>query len=88
MKYSKLVDIITKKAEDLYLDKAYSGGGRDGGRSLMYDRLEKFKHKLICEYDLRPSEYYKLSDLEIGEPIEFKNEIYQHKLTLINQIKL
>ena len=57
MKYSKLVEIITKKAEDLYSDEAYSGGWSDGCRSLMYERLEKFKHKLICEHDLRPSEY-------------------------------
>lgn len=88
MKYSKLKQIVTEKAESLKLSAGYSGAWDDGGSSSLLGKLEDFEQELIIKHDLRPSEYYKLNIVEVGEPDIFQFIIDDYKIKLIKNIKL
>ena len=75
MKYSKLKEIVESKAHTLKENASYSGAWDDGGCKSLLLKLEEYRQKLINNEDLKPSEYYKLNDLEVGEPSEFSSII-------------
>jgi len=86
MKYSTLVGIVQNEAYFLKENAGYSGAWDDGGSSGLIRKLDDFKNKLVVQEDLRPSEFYKLDDMDIGEPEEFTNIIEKHKLILAKNI--
>ena len=88
MKFSKLQSIVTKRAHEQRECAAYNGAWNDGGEGGTLSKLSKYKDSLVREHDLRPSEYYKLNDLEVGEPIEFSEIIANEKQRLARDIKL
>lgn len=88
MLYKKLESIIKSKAKNLKLTAEYNGARNDGGSTPLLNRLNDFKQSLIIKYDLKPSEYYKLNYIDIGEPNEFLEIINEYKLNLIQNIKL
>ena len=88
MKFEKLKSIIVQEAEQRKKIAAYSGAWDDGGCQSLLNRLSEFKNQLIVKYDLRPSEYYKLNDVEVGEPYEFSSEIEKFKIKLAKNIEL
>lgn len=88
MKFEKLERIIKMRADKLELDAGYSGSYNDGGKKNILNKLEGFKNSLVVKLDLRPSEFYKLKEIEVGEPLEFSREIREIKLSLLKNIKL
>lgn len=86
MKYSKLKEIINEKAFNLKESAAYSGSWTDGGSANLLSKLEKFKQQLVVKYDLRPSEYNQLENIDIGEPEEFSTIIEEYKIKIAEQI--
>ena len=88
MKYIKLEQIITDEINQRKLSAAYSGAWNDGGANNLRDKLNNFKLTLITKYDLRPSEYHKIDDIEVGEPEEFITIIEAYKIKLAKNIKL
>lgn len=88
MKFMKLQELVTKHAKELLLDAAYGGSMSDGGSGRLLNKLETFKDKLVHQLDLRPSEYYKLDEVEVGEPDEFYDIIIKEKRRLAESIKL
>ncbi|TMS95291.1 hypothetical protein CWB58_00655 [Pseudoalteromonas sp. S201] len=88
MKYSKLVKIVSEYAHNQKESAAYNGAWNDGGCSATKAELESFKHSLILEHDLRPTEYYKLNDIDVGEPQEFSEIIKKEKMRIASNIEL
>lgn len=88
MKYQKLKEIVENKAQQLKLNAAYCGAWDDGGCSHLLGELTSFKNKLIVMEDLRPSEFNKLYDIEVGEPDEFYDVIHDYKMKIATEIKL
>ncbi len=88
MKFIKLKEIIKAEARARKVGAGYSGSYGDGGSSSLLDSLESFKMKLVVEYDLRPSEYNSLNEVEVGEPSEFKRLLDEYKIVLAKNIKL
>lgn len=88
MKYSKLKQIVEEQAFELKENAGYSGSWGDGGSGRLLSKLEKFKNELVVKYDFRPSEFYKLNNIEVGEPSEFSDIIYNYKVKMALEIKL
>lgn len=88
MKFSLLNTIVTDYANECKTSAAYAGAWNDGGASEILAKLERYKQTQVVKFDLRPSEYHKLNDIEIGEPDEFSDIIYKYKLKLVKNIKL
>ena len=88
MKFSKLVSIVSEYAHEQKECATYNGAWNDGGSGATLERLEAFKRALISKYDFRPSEYCKLSGIDIGEPQEFSEIIKQEKIRIANSIEL
>lgn len=88
MKYLKLEEYITKYAEKLRVDAEISGYFNDGGQRKLLDKLDKYFMRLVIEKDLRPSEWYLIDQIEVGEPKEFETELNNIKASLIKDIKL
>lgn len=86
MKFSTLVSIVQAKAHNLKEDAAYSGSYDDGGASNLLQRLADYKHSLVVKYDLRPSEFHKLNDMDVGEPAELSSIIEDYKLKLAKEM--
>lgn len=86
MKYIKLEQLIKEEAHNLKENAGYAGSWNDGGSANLLARLNEFKQKFVVKYDLRPSEYYKLNDIDVGEPEEFITEINRYKLKLSKEI--
>ena len=51
-------------------------------------KLANYQNKLVIEYDLRPSEFNKLDELDVGEPKEFNYIIEEYKISLAKKFKL
>lgn len=65
------------------------GGSKEKEDAQKYRlQLTKLEHDLIVKHDLRPSEYYQLDEIEIGEPQQFSQLIKDYKIMLAEQIKL
>lgn len=88
MKFSMLSSVVDGYVKHLNTCAAYSGAYNDGGSSAYNAKLEKFKTAYVYELDLRPSEYYKLDDLEVGEPLMFREAILFYKQQLVQNMKL
>lgn len=88
MKLSFLTKIVSEKAYKLKEDAGYSGSYTDGGCENMLKRLNDYRQRFVIELDLRPSEFYKLNDIEVGEPVEFSEVINKYKIELAKNIKL
>jgi hypothetical protein len=89
MNYKKLNEIITNEAFQLKENAGYSGAWNDGGSGSLLDKLESFRQTIIFEEDLRPSEYYKIDNIEVGEPEIFKQIIEDYKIKyLLKNIKI
>jgi len=88
MKYRLLRDIVSDYAQYLKDNAAYSGAWNDGGSSNIIRELEDFNKSLMVKYDLRPSESYKLSVKDVGEPPQFKDAIDRYKLKLVDDMEL
>jgi len=82
MKYSKLKQIVREKAHMLKTNAEYSGAWNDGGSDSLLARLNDFKQSLVVKYDLRPSEYDQLNNIDVGEPEAFSSIIDNYKLKL------
>jgi hypothetical protein len=88
MKFSFLKQIVTEYALQLKEDAAYSGSHSDGGCENVLSKLNTYKNTLVVKMDLKPSEFYKLNDVEVGEPVEFSNIIEKYKIKLAKEIQL
>ena len=92
MTYSTLERIVKNRANEIKENAGYMGSWDDGGSHQLLEQLEKYKMHLIYQKDLRPSEYYKLNDLEIGEPNEFayiiEKEKFKKAMEIVENIKL
>ena len=60
----------------------------DGGCKSLIDDFTEFKNSMIHKYDLRPSEYNKLDDTDVGEPLQFSAAIDKYKQKLMSEMKL
>lgn len=88
MKLSFLTEIVTKRAHQLREEAGYSGSYTDGGCERLLKRLNDYRQKFVVKLDLRPSEFEKLNDIEVGEPDEFSEIIEKYKIQLAKNIKL
>lgn len=88
MKFSKLQIIVTDYAHRLKQDAGYMGSYTDGGCEDLLRRWSDYKNRHVIELDLRPSEFYKLDDIEVGEPTEFSHIIERYKMQLVRDMKL
>jgi hypothetical protein len=88
MKFSLLSKIVTEAANEYKENAAYSGAWNDGGCESLLCKLADYKKSLVVKFDLRPSEYSKLNDIEVGEPKEFSDIIEKYKTKLAKNIKL
>jgi hypothetical protein len=90
MKLSKLEYIVLTESMRRKESAGASGSWGDGGSKDILDKFEKFKYRLVEEYDLRPSEISKLDDIEVEIPSEFSNirEIVDYKQSLSGEQKL
>lgn len=88
MKLSFLTEIVTKRANQLKEDAGYSGYYTDGGCEMLLKRLNDYLQRFVIKLDLRPSEFEKLNDIEVGEPDEFSEVIDKYKIELAKNIKL
>lgn len=88
MKFSKLESLIIKEVNNLRMSAAYNGMWSDGGSSSLSNKFDEYKKSLICKQDLRPSEYCKLDNLEVGEPDMFSDIIMKEKMRLAKDIVL
>ncbi len=88
MKFSRLEGIVMSYANMKETNAAYNGAWNDGGASGCRSAIERFKQDLVNKYDLRPSEYSKLNDVEVGEPSQFSEEIEAERKRLARNIKL
>lgn len=69
-------------------DAAYSGSYTDGGSKSLLQKFTDYTDKWIFKFDLRPSEFHQLDDIEVGELEEFSNIIEAYKIGLARNIKL
>ena len=88
MKYTLLQKIVTEYAYELKECAAYNGERSDGGCQNLLSKFNNYTNNLIIKFDLRPSEFNKLNEIEIGEPNEFINIIEKYKINLAKNIKL
>lgn len=92
MKFQKLKHIIVEHAMMLEENAGHSGSYSDGGKNSLLVKLRDYKDSLVLKLDLRPSEFDKLYEYEVGEPQIFSREINDYKLKLAkemaNNIKL
>ena len=88
MKLSFLRKIVTEYAYTLREVEAYSGSYHDGGCANLLAKLKDYENKWIIKLDLRPSEFSKMNDIEVGEPEEFSKIIEEYKISLAKNIKL
>lgn len=86
MKYLKLKEIVEEYADALRESAAYSGAWDDGGYSALHKKLHDYKNTIVVKYDLRPSEFSKIDDIEVDEPEVFADVIKKYKLELANNI--
>jgi hypothetical protein len=84
----KIKAIVEDYANQLKIEAAYSGSWGDGGYDNMLNLLTEYKQSLIIKYDLRPSEFSQLDDIEVDEPNIFKAAIDRYKRQLLDEIKL
>jgi hypothetical protein len=89
MKFSELKNIVLSESVRCKESAGFSGSWGDGGSQAILDKFEKFKYRLVEEYDLRPSEISKLDDIEVEIPSEFSNirEIVDYKKSLSGEQK-
>lgn len=88
MKFSMLNKMVKDYAYQLKEDAGYMGSYTDGGCENLLQRLANYKNRFVVELDLRPSEFNKLDDIEVGEPSEFSEVIKSYKMKLVRDIKL
>lgn len=88
MKFSMLSSIVHNYVKYLKDCAAYSGMYHDGGAGSYRQKFEEYKTGKIYEMALRPSEYYKLDDIEVEEPSGFQEAIRYYKQQLVNDMKL
>jgi hypothetical protein len=88
MKLSFLREIVQNYANNLEINAGYSGSWGDGGKRNLIERLKEYEQRFIIVYDLRPSEFHKLDDIEVDEPSEFNEVIMAYKMELAKKIKL
>lgn len=88
MKFSFLKQIVTEEACQIKENAGYSGRWDDGGCQSLMNKLENYQKGFIIKMDLRPSEFNKLNDIEVGEPQEFYSIIENYKIKLAKNIKL
>ena len=88
MTFSKLKTVVHKSAHNAKESNAYIGGHGDGGSSALLRELSEFENTLVYKLDLRPSEYSKLNDVEVGEPQQFSKEIAEYREYLAKNIDL
>lgn len=88
MKFSKLDEIVISRANELRVSARYGGEWGDGGCASLLNRLNNYKNILVVKLDLRPSEFHKLNDIEVGSPTEFSDIIERYKIKLAQNIKL
>lgn len=88
MNFLTLKKIVIEHAEQLKKSAEYSGEWSDGGYSNVLAKLDKYQNSLVVQLDLKPSEFCKLNDIEVGEPDEFSNIIEKYKVNLAKKIKL
>ena len=88
MTFEKLCYIINKIAAELKDNAECEGAWNDGGCSALLYKLKEYKEKLVVQYDLKPSEFHQLDDIEVGEPEEFALQIEQYKIKLGIKINL
>lgn len=86
MKWKRLSEIVREYAHDRKMSAAYSGSYTDGGHSSILSELDRFKQILVVKYDLRPSEYKQLEEIEVGEPPFFFDIIESHKKKLAREL--
>ena len=79
IKFSILKKIVIEHAEQLKMAAQYNGDWSDGGYSNLLDKLNNYKNSLIVKLDLKPSEFYKLYDIDVDEPSEFSSIIKKYK---------
>ena len=87
MKVRTLIQIISEEIEDRKDNAKYMGAWNDGTSGLI-ESLDNFRQNLIHKHDLKPSEYFKMNDIEIGEPDIFMPIIKKHKEKLAMNIEL
>lgn len=88
MKFSLLKQIVSGAAYQRKENAAYAGSYSDGGCDSLLSMLEAYQAKMVERLDFRPSEFNKLSDIEVGEPAEFASIIQEYKIKLAKNIKL
>lgn len=79
MKYSELKQIVERQAAVYRRDAALTGSCGDGGSDKLLNRLSDFKNSLVVRYDLKPSEFRDLDNIEVGEPGAFTSAIYNYR---------
>lgn len=82
MKFSKLKEIVNNHVIDLGISASYSGFCGEYGTNIILNKLKNFQDNLVIEYDLKPSEFNKLNDIEVGEPNQFKLIIEKYNIKL------
>lgn len=88
MKFSFLKQIVTEEAYQRKENAGYAGAWGDGGCQSLLSKLQDYQQSFVIKMDLRPSELYKLNDIEVGEPQEFSDIIEKYKINLAKNIKL
>lgn len=88
MKFSFLKQIVNEAAHQLKENAAYAGACDDGGCSSLLSRFNDYQNNMVIKLDLRPSEFNKLNEIEVGEPKEFSDIIEKYKIKLAKNIKL
>lgn len=88
MTFKKLCEIINEIAAELKDNAECEGAWNDGGCSALLSKLKAYKEKLVVQYDLKPSEFHQLDDIEVGEPEEFAFQIERYKIKLARKINL
>jgi len=88
MKFSFLKQIVTEAANQLKRSAAYQGSFNDGGCNNLLNKLNNYQNNLVIKLDLRPSEFNKLNDIEVFEPVEFLDIIEDYKINIAKNIKL
>jgi len=87
MRFRTLIKIISEEIEDRKDNAKHMGAWNDNTDGLI-ESLDKFRQNLIHKDDLKPSEYFKINDMEIGEPDIFMPIIKKYKEKLAMSIEL
>lgn len=88
MKLQLLRKIVKEYASELKESAAYGGSHTDGGSDNLLCKLKDYENKWVMKLDLKPSEFSKLENVEVGEPLEFSFIIENYKINLVKNIKL